>query len=208
MINELRHLCLIYEGTPAVHLGVICPFLLKGLRSQGRAAFVGSPSMVTSVRYCLANAGVDIEAAIRHGALVFISDRDHLQDGRFDPDEYLSRIEELYDQTMAEGFSGLWGVGDVTWEFGAERNLPLLLEYETALDKRLERLPELRVICQYRRNSLPLHYVGHALLSHRMILLDDPRPRRNPFFTPPEPVLSPVPTDAQVEQMLDILRRR
>jgi len=208
MNSSFRHLCLIHEGSPAVHLGIIAPFLAQGLKDGGRALFHGSPTMAAALRSCLSGGSVNVPQEIQRGSLVLVTDQAHLKNGRFDPMTQLAMIEELYYRTLTEGYTGLWGAGDVAWEFGSNKNLLLLLEYEYGVGKLFDRLPELHGICQYHKDILPLHSVGSALLTHRAVFLDQTQPHDNPFYTPPQPVLSPFPNEEQIHRMLGIIAKR
>jgi hypothetical protein len=156
----------------------------------------------------LTNESIDVARETHRGSLLLIDHQDHLKQGRFDPVTHLAGAEELYNKTMSEGYSGLWGAGDITWEFGPKTNLSMLVRYEAAFDKLMERLPHLYSLCQYHKDTLPLQSLGSGLLTHRGVFLGDAAPRWNPFFTPSELYLNQPPTDAQVELMLNLLARQ
>ena len=42
-------------------------------------------------------------------------------------------LEASVIDAMRDGYKGLWATGDMLWEFGSERNLPKLGEYERRL---------------------------------------------------------------------------
>ncbi len=35
----------------------------------------------------------------------------------------LHKLEDALDQALSDGYKGLWATGDMTWEFGSEKNL-------------------------------------------------------------------------------------
>jgi len=54
------------------------------------------------------------------------------------------------------------GTGDMSWEFGNEKNLPKLLRYERQLGELFLRQPMLCGICQYHSELLPHQILGVA----------------------------------------------
>ncbi len=203
----LRHLCLVHQGEPSVHLDAIVPFLSKGLCQRGRSIFLGSPEMVQAIITRLTEEAIPVPLKVREGALILISDQEHLNEGRFDPLLHLAKFETLYEETLKEGYSGLWGSGDIGWEFGPESNLAMLYRYETAVEKMIERLPHFHALCQYRKDALPIPSVASGLLSHRGVVINSSLPRWNPFFARPDIDIPYPVTDAHVERMLALLTK-
>jgi hypothetical protein len=205
----LRHLCLIHEGPAPLECGPIASFLAAGLKAGGRGIFLGSPKMMSTLQERLRQERIDVPLEARRGSLILIANQNHLKEGRFDPVAHLAMVEQLYHQALDEGYTGLWGAGDITWEFGPKNNLSLLMRYESALDRMFERLPQLHALCHYHKDTLPLRSVGDALLTHRGVFLKDTPPRWNPFFSPAEFFPHPtLPTDLQIEHMLGLLAQR
>lgn len=52
-------------------------------------------------------------------------------------------VANALDQALDDGYIGLWVTGDMTWEFGPEKNFAKLLEYEWRLEELFHRRPEL-----------------------------------------------------------------
>src|SRR6476620_6640420 len=151
-----RHQCMIYEGSPAKHLRGLAATVVENLKNNKRCFYLNSPTMVAGMRSCLAATGLDLAREVKRGALVLSSDESHLIDGQFDSDRMLTMLEHAIDEALHDGFKGLWATGDMTWEFGNEKNFVKLLDYERGLEELFEKYISLSGVCQYHTDTLPL----------------------------------------------------
>lgn len=183
-----RHKCLIYDGQPSEQLPVVVPLLLQGLSENWRCLYLGDPETVEIVRAALAARGTDVAGETARGALVFSSDRSHLEGGGFDPRAMVGMLRGLIDQAVKDGFQGLCATGDMMWELGSVKNFSRLLEYEALLEQVFREKP-LMGICQYRRDTVPARAIEDALLTHRSACIGGALERDNLFYLPPELLL-------------------
>lgn len=183
-----RHKCLIYDGDPADQLPVVVPLLRSGLDDNWRCLYLGSPDTVQMVDVALSQTGVDTRREVKRNALLFSSDRSHLQGGRFDPEVMVDGLNAAIDDAVHDGFQGLCATGDMRWELGDDENFDRLLEYEALLEQVFRAKP-LRGICQYHRAMVPAHAVRDALIAHRSAYLGDRLNEDNLFYVPPELLL-------------------
>jgi hypothetical protein len=179
-----RHQCMIYEGSPAKHLPGLAQVIREKLRANHRCLYLNSPAMVAGIRSYLAADGLDVSQEVNTGSLVFSSDLGHLVDGIFDAARMLAMLADAVNGALADGYAGLWAVGDMTWELGSEKNLDKLMAYECGLEEMFRDLPELSGICQYHRDTLPDDALHVALSKHRGIYLNQTLSRVNPFYLP------------------------
>ena len=149
-----------------------------------RCVYFNSPAMVAGVRSYLAAAGIDVADEVKKGNLLLSSDDSHLDNGRFDPSRMLDDLTDAVLQSLTDGYSGLYATGDMTWEFGSERNFSRLLEYERGLDAVFRRMPMLAGLCQYHADTLPPDALQTGLLTHECIYVNDTLRRVNPYYTP------------------------
>lgn len=177
-----RHQCLIYEGSPAKHLPGIAAIIARELRVNTRCLYLNSVAMVAGLRSYLAATGVDVAAEVERGALVLSSDQGHLVDGNFDVERMLQMLARTVEQALRDGYQGLWASGDMTWEFGGERNFDKLLEYEYGLEELFHRFPCLHGICQYHQDVLPAGAPEQGLYAHPTIYIDETLSRLNPYY--------------------------
>ncbi len=116
------------------------------------------------------------------GALVLGSDSDHLVNGRFDVDRMLEMLDGAVELALADGYAGLFATGDMTWEFGPERDFSKLVEYECRLEHLFRKHSALSGICQYHRDLLPREAVRDGVVSHESVFLSDTLTRLNPYY--------------------------
>lgn len=163
--------------------------------------------MVAGIRSCLAAAGLNVEAEVDRGALVLSSDT-HLVNGWFDPDAMLQMLSDTVQQALAEGYTGLFATGDMTWEFGGRDNLARLLEYECGLELLFRTLPNLFGLCQYHRDTLPPDTIQSAIYAHQEVFVNETLSRINPYYVPPEALVCGAPnlSPTQVEGILHRFR--
>lgn len=186
MTPLLRHQCLIYSGAPSAHLPEIGAAIVGKLNAGYRCLYLNSPPMVSGLRSHLAAAGVDLEERIAARALVLSSEQTIQADGRFDIEAMISSLKGLAVQSEADGFTGLWASGDMTWEFGNEKNLEELLRYECRLEKLFQEVPTLCGVCQYHVDTLPSGSVQEALYAHPGVFINEALSRVNPHYLSPE----------------------
>lgn len=145
--------------------------------------------MVAGMRSRLAAAGLDVEKETAAGGLVLSSDESHLSglgcERGFDPDRMLAMLGDALDQALRDGYTGLWASGDMTWEFGPEKNFAKLRAYEYGLERLFRTRPELQGICQYHADTLPPEVFEEALYTHRAVYINQTLARTNPYFVPP-----------------------
>jgi signal transduction histidine kinase len=204
-----HHKCLIYDGDPSEQLPVIVPLLINGLKDRHRCLYLGAPGMLDMVGQALSRKGVDVAAEGRRGALVFSSDRTHLDGGGFDPRGMVAMLRQLIDQSVRDGFAGLCATGDMRWELGEDKSFERLQEYEALLEQVFQEKKPLRGICQYHRHSIPAKAVQDALMTHRSVYIGAVLNQDNLFYIPPEFLLDgdPATREKQGEWMCQQITR-
>lgn len=177
-----RHQCLIYTGSPAPHLPGLAALVRQKLNENYRCLYLNSLPMVAGMRSYLFAAGVDVSQEVNKNRLVLLSSTEHLQNGHFDIDRMIRLLDDALNQALIDGYQGLWATGDMSWEFGPEKDFSKLLEYEWRLEEFLQRNPALSGICQYHTDTLPDQAVQQGLLTHQSIFLNHTLSRLNPHY--------------------------
>jgi len=182
--RESRHQCLIYEGSPSQQLPALAATIKRKLDDGHRCLYLNSRPMVAGIRSYLAAIGLDVESDMAKTRLVLSSESVISAGGGFDVDMMLDKLEDSLDQALSDGYKGLWASGDMTWEFGPEKNFVKLTEYEYGLEELMHRRPELSGICQYHQDTLPHGVTRQALLTHPMTFINETLSRVNPEYVP------------------------
>jgi MEDS: MEthanogen/methylotroph, DcmR Sensory domain len=147
--GPFRHQCLIYEGAPSRQLPALAATIRHRLGANYRCLYLNSPAMVAGMSSYLAAQGIDVAHEVSKTSLVLSSDQSHLSAANFDVKQMIGKLEYAIVQALRDGYQGLWATGDMSWEFGAERNFQKLFEYERQLEELFRRQPLLCGICQY-----------------------------------------------------------
>lgn len=177
-----RHQCLIYEGAPSHYLGDVAQTIVDKLRANHRCLYLNSPAMVAGMRSRLVAIGLEMPKFLERGDLILSSNQSHLVNGKFDVDEMITLLAEAVQKALADGYTGLWATGDMTWEFGSEKNLEKLREYERRLEQLMKETPALSGICQYHRDTLPPDAIQTALEMHPALYVNATLSRLNPDY--------------------------
>lgn len=203
-----RHQCLIYEGSPAKHLRALAATIVENLKKHKRCLYLNSPTMVAGMRSYLAAAGVDLAQETDRGALVLSSDESHLVDGEFDSERMLALLDDAASGALRDGFKGLWATGDMTWEFGNEKNFVKLLDYERGLEELFAMHASLSGVCQYHTDTLPIGIVEQGLHIHKSIFVNETLSRINPHFLSHEALAGrPAASAGELKQMIESAHR-
>jgi len=201
-----RHQCLIYEGPPSRHLAMLAMILRQKLQQNFRCLYLNSIPMVASMRSCLAAAGVDIAQEVESGNLELTSDRQHLIDGtHFDAERLMQMLEDALNQALVDGYAGLWATGDMTWEFGPEKDFSKLLDYEWRLEEFFRTHAQIGGICQYHADTLPRTAVREGLQAHRGLFVTETLSLLNPHYCAPENFPPAAGSELEVDAFLDRL---
>lgn len=185
MDSAARHKCLIYEGSPSKHQAAIAAAIRQKLNLKFRCVCVNSRPMLASMRSYLAAAGVDVVHEVAEGSLIFSSVQNHLRNGKFDIDHMMEMLRTSLEKARRDRYAGLWLTGDISWEFGPEKDFSRLLEYECRAEEFIRENPDFGAICQYHAGTLPRIYLRQALLTHQKLFINETLSQLNPHFLDP-----------------------
>src|SRR5580692_2541153 len=130
-----RHQGFMYQGSPSGHIPMIAAVIKARLEEKHRCLYFDSKPMVAGLRSRLAQIEVDVDREIANNSLVFSSHLGHLSDDQtFDVERMIATLEDALNQTLRDGYVGLWASGDIAWEFGPKVDFGQLVQYETRLE--------------------------------------------------------------------------
>ena len=198
-----RDQCLIYDGPPSKKLTVLAGMIRQKLDGGYRCLYLNSAPMVAGIRSYLSAIDMNVAEEIAKASLILSSELTTGAKG-FDVDLMLFKLEDTLDQALMDGYKGLWATGDMTWEFGPERDFTKLLEYEHKLEELFRRRPQLSGICQYHRETMPHHVMRQGLLTHQTIFINETLSSINPYYVH---AASPGPgaKNGELDELLDTL---
>lgn len=181
MQPDSRHQCIVYAGAPSRKLPTMAAIMYRMMLNGYRCLYMNSPAMVAGIRSYLAAMGIDV--AHEHAeAHILFSSEPVTEGGIFDVDRMLQKLESELDNALKAGYKGLWASGDMTWEFGHEKNWEKVIEYEWKLEALFHKRKELRGICQYHCDTLPKDVVRKGLMMHGAVVTNETLTHLNPSF--------------------------
>lgn len=169
------------------------------LKHGHRCMYLNSRPMVAGLRSYLAAAGVDVIHETSRGSLLLSSEQESVVDGCFDVGRMIGGLEAAVDQALADGFAGLWASGDLTWEFGSDRDFSKLVEYEWKLEELFGRTTALSGICQYHTDTLPREATRQGLVVHPAIFINETLSLINPHYVRRDSILRQLAPDANLD---------
>jgi hypothetical protein len=178
-----RHQCLVYSGSPNLHLRAVSLMIHEKLKEHQRCVYLNSEPMVAGMRSYLAAAGVDVEHEVRKTNLILSSERPHLVNDRFDIQGMLGALQGELERALRDGYAGLWATGDMTWEMGPDQDVEKLTVYERSLDEFLQTHPQMGGICQYHANTLSKEILDRGVRLHPAVFINETLSILNPQFS-------------------------
>ena len=204
-IGPHEHLCLIYSSREE-QFAAIGPFLEIGLQRREKVLYVADENSVAAVRDAMRERGIDIDRHLRDGAFVNIVGKEdvYIKPGYFDPDWTIRFLAHAEEEAKAAGFSGLRGIGEMTWALGDDADSGRLIEYELKLNHFL-RQSGATIICQYNLKQFSAEVILDVVRTHPLVIyLGDVY--RNPYYIPPDEYLTPNRAAAELDRVLSKIR--
>lgn len=198
------HLCLIYESREEQYAAVI-PYIKTGLERNEKCLYIIDESSFEDVRSALQAAGVEVDQALRRGALLILTKQDtYLKDGAFNPDRMMAVLEKMVKDALAEGFNALRVTGEMTWVLGEKSSIETLIEYESMVNKFYPNHQAL-AICQYNRQRFAAEIILDVIRTHPLVIYGS-EVLRNDFFISPAYFGKKRQTEREVQLFLTTLQ--
>ncbi|MBI5376916.1 MAG: MEDS domain-containing protein [Candidatus Schekmanbacteria bacterium] len=200
------HLCLIYE-TQQEQFAAVVPFIRIGLERKEKCVYIADDNSASSVIDAMRTEGIDVETAIKSGALAVLTKKDaYLKNGYFDPDLMIQFLKDAVDSAKAEGFKALRATGEMTWALGNDIGVERLIEYEAKLNYLLPK-SDILAICQYNRKRFSPEIILDIIHTHPLVVYKE-MVCRNFYYVPPDEFLNHAQTSLEVERFLHNIKDR
>jgi len=167
---------------------LLVPFAKEGY-DKGKHVFpIADPAQRQERLLRLKEAGIEFDAAERTGQVkVPVWEEVHLRGGRFDQDEMLALVEDVFKQATAGGFGLTRFWANMAWSLLEQPGVEQLVEYESRLNRLVSRNDDV-VVCTYDLNRFSAPLVMDILRTHPVVIIGGLL-HENPFFVPPEEFL-------------------
>ncbi len=201
------HLCSVYRSQDEQFASAI-PFIRIGLKRGERCVYIADDDhRLEPVRAAMKSAGIDVDDAIRSGALVVATKHwAYLRGGHFDPAMILAFWREQLADAQRSGYSGLRATAEMDWVMRGGSGVDRWMEYESLLTNALAQTGCL-ALCQYDRRVCSPPVILNGIRTHPIVIYDD-RICENFYFVPPEEFLAPECTEHEVERRLRNVHER
>jgi signal transduction histidine kinase len=207
-VQELQrgqHACLLYDRQDDP-LATVAPFIAAGLEAGERCLYVVGEHEPARIERALAAAGIDVARQVKRGALLLVSRWEvSFPNGEFEPVAMIGFVRQAIHQAVADGFTCLRVVAEMTWALQLGVGANKLIHYE-ALGNHLYPDEPLVAICMYDRSRFPEAVCRDAMRVHPWVAVGRTA-YDNLYFEPPEVVRSGPAADAHVDWMLERLKR-
>jgi signal transduction histidine kinase len=198
-----RHIALFYRSSET-QLTATRAFLAEGLQSGHRCVYLLDVNTAADIKSALGKTNVDVQQRIDAGDLVIReADEIYLESG-FNPDEMIATLEDEAQESVVDGYEGLWVAGENSWCFHTDESFDHILDFEADFDATCPDLP-VTALCQYDLDRFDGTAAAKALRTHKQIVYDD-QVCENPFYIPPEDYRSTDTSDLDAKLMLDQAR--
>jgi hypothetical protein len=169
------HACIFYQSEDSL-TEVLVPFLIEGLRKRDRCFCSQKPHILRRVDNELRRAGIDVDAEVGRGGLVFRSEQEtYLRDGKFVASALIGSLSAYIEESLRQGFSGFRCAGDLTWAAEARIDSEELVTYEAEVRKRFPR-KALTGMCTYEAKSFPPKVMSAIRDTHMIDIVDPTHP--------------------------------
>ncbi len=163
------HLCLIYKNQ-AEQFAAAVPFIKVGLERHEKCIYIADENTAADVLKALQDGGVEVEEALKNGALLVISKREtYLRQGYFDPDEMIQFLKTSTDSARKEGFNALRATGEMTWMLGEDAGVERAMEYEAKLNTFLAN-HDCLALCQYNKTRFSPRLLTDVIHTHPLVV--------------------------------------
>jgi hypothetical protein len=186
-LGQQRHVCAFFNSIDEQHR-VLRSFIKDGFERGDRAFHLVDPERREEHLRRLAEAGIDVQAAMSIGQLEVRPWEDGPLDGsRFDQDTWLASFEQVLQSGPAAGYAQTRFLAQMEWALVDLPGVEDLIEFETRVNYVVSKYDD-TVICAYDLAKFGSNVVIDALRTHPVVLIGGLL-QENPFFVPPDQLL-------------------
>jgi DcmR-like sensory protein len=169
------HLCVFHRSDDSL-MEVLSPYIAEGLRKDERCFCVQRPEIVHRIEYDLRFIGIDVDKALKSGALEFRGiEEAYLPNGSFEPRVMMDMLVASIENAVRKGFSGFRSAGDLCWAAGDRERCSQLLGYEAMVEECFPGRPATGM-CQYSIDSFPPEILRGVVNLHRQRVVEPAAP--------------------------------
>lgn len=158
-----------FYRTRAEQFAVIVPFMAIGLKRGERCLYIADDNSVETVAGELEKGGVNVEGALRSGALTITTKHTtYLRHGIFEPAKMTEDLIREVEETVRAGYSALRAAGEMTWALPLPSALAQLSDYEVRLHA--SHPGQFVSLCQYDEHGFSERTVSDMIRIHPVVI--------------------------------------
>jgi hypothetical protein len=182
-----RHICAFFNDMDE-HYRVLQSFIKEGFDDGDKAFHLIDPERGEDHLRRLADAGIDVEAALASGQLeVHPWEDGPLHGEQFDQDTWLAGFEEALQSGPACGYAKTRFLAQMEWGLVDMPGIEGMIEFETRVNYVVPKYDN-QVICAYDLSKFGASAVMYALRVHPLVIIGGLL-QENPFYVDPDQLL-------------------
>lgn len=170
LLKPGEHLCSVYGDTGEL-LTQAVPYIKAGLMNGERCVYVADEHSQATIVQALKFWGVNADAEMATGRLLFWTRHEYRQPGFFDLNTMSSFIERTLSQALGDGYAGIRLAVEMSWTINNEINDDDLVRWEDLINTISFPGSKVSFICQYNRNLLASPLIAKAVQVHPVVVL-------------------------------------
>jgi hypothetical protein len=187
VFNPARHICAFFNGVDEQH-HVLRPFIKEGFDRGDKAYHLVDPELREDHLRRLAEAGINVQAALGTGQLEVRPWQDGpLSGGHFDKETWLATFEQVLQSGPAAGYAKTRFLAQMEWALVDLPGIDDLIEFEMRVNDVVPRYDD-PVICAYDLTKFGASVVMDALRTHPVVIIGGLL-QENPFYVSPDQLL-------------------
>jgi hypothetical protein len=189
-VGRYHHVCAFFDSRDEEY-SVLGPFFKEGLEWGEKSVHIVDPHLTTDHVERLKECGIDTDRCQACGQLdVLTWDDAYLSGGTFDQERMLGAIEGVLAAGLEAGYPKMRIMGNMNWTLKGNPGTEQVIEFESRVNETLARSGQMAV-CVYDSAKLSGAMMMDILRSHPLTLVGNVI-YENPFYTPPEQLLSEI----------------
>ncbi|HWS49277.1 MAG TPA: MEDS domain-containing protein [Candidatus Methanoperedens sp.] len=179
------HVASIYQNKEQ-QFEVLMPFFIEGLKLNQKCVYVYDENTKEEIISEFEKAGIEINLYLKSGQLELFESREmYLDEGKFQPEKMLEKIEAMEKRAFEEGFWGLRGSGEMGISLEGKVDEIELIDYESRINEFLVGR-KITLICQYNENKVSHKILNNVIRTHPFVIVYGKIYENKYFYTAPE----------------------
>lgn len=163
------HVCSIYRGKEQ-QFSPIIPFFSVGLHNAQQCVYIYNEQVPEEMASMHAAEAGELPSKLPSALSMVHYHEIYTKDGSFDPDATMDALGETIDKSLAQGYTGVRAVGEMSWVLSSSTPLDKFIEYEQKLNIFCP-VHKVIGICQFDEEKFTQEFLIEMIRTHPYIIL-------------------------------------